>query len=162
MRLGIISDTHDDLQVLERALDILRAEEIDRLLHCGDLCGPAVVEALSGFDTWIARGNMDRHAELEPTVREMIGAGRLANRHRLTLEGHAAVLVHGHRENELRQLIDAGEVAYVFHGHTHRRRDQRIGPTRVINPGALGGMRWQQRSFCILDLAAGEATFIRV
>ncbi len=162
MKIGIISDTHDDLGVLERVLGILRDEEINKLLHCGDLCGPAVVEALSGFDTWIARGNMDRHPELEPAAREALGAGRLADRHRLTLAGYSAVLVHGHRENKLRQLINAGEHAYVFHGHTHRRRDGRQGPTRVINPGALGGMRWQQRSFCILDLSSGEVDFIRV
>jgi hypothetical protein len=59
-------------------------------------------------------------------------------------------------------LISDGEHAYVFHGHTHRRNDRRVGPTRVINPGALGGMRWQQRSFCILDLATDEVDFVTV
>lgn len=162
MRIGVISDTHDDLEALECALGILRAEDITKLLHCGDLCGPGIIEAMDGFDTWIARGNMDRHPELGPTARQVIGAGRLADRHHLTLEGHSAVLVHGHRENELRELINAGEHGYVFHGHTHRRRDNRVGPTRVINPGALGGMRWQQRSFCILDLPAGDLTFIKI
>ncbi len=162
MRIGIVSDTHDDMRALERALATLQDEGIDTLLHCGDLCGPAIVEALSNFDTWIARGNMDRHPELEPTVRKTIGAGRLAARHRLTLAGHSVVLVHGHREGELKRLINTGDHAYAFHGHTHLRRDQRIGPTRVINPGALGGIRWQQRSFCILDLAADEATFIKL
>jgi hypothetical protein len=71
-------------------------------------------------------------------------------------------MVHGHHEGKLRRLIHAGEHAYVFHGHTHRRGDRHIGPTRVINPGALGGMRWQQRSFCILDLGTDEATFIKL
>jgi len=162
MRIGIISDTHDDLRALERVLGIMRDEEITKLLHCGDLCGPTVVEALSDFDAWIARGNMDRHPELEPAAREALGAGRLADRHRLTLAGYSAALVHGHREGELRQLINAGEHAYVFHGHTHRRRDERHGSTRVINPGALGGMRWQQRSFCILDLPSGELEVIKL
>ena len=162
MRIGIVSDTHDDLSALERALGILRHEGIDTLLHCGDLCGPAVIEALAGFDTWIARGNMDRHPELEPTAREVIGTGRLADHHRLTLAGRSAALIHGHREGELRRVVNAAEQTYVFHGHTHRRRDDRIGPTRVINPGALGGMRWQQRSFCILDLAADEVTFVKI
>lgn len=162
MRIALISDTHDDLRALERALDILRAEGINVLLHCGDLCGPAIIEALSAFDTWIARGNMDRHPELMPTARETIGAGRLADRHRLTLDGHSAVLLHGHRESELRGIINSGQHAYVFHGHTHRRRDQYMSPTRVINPGALGGLRWQPRSFCILDLISDRATFLDI
>ncbi len=162
MRIGIISDTHDDLQNLLAALDLLRAEDINTVLHCGDLCGPSVVEALSGFDVWIARGNMDHHPELDQTVSDILGKGRLAESHRLTLNGRSALLIHGHREAELRRLIRAGEHAYVFHGHTHRRRNETIGPTRVINPGALGGMRWQQRSFCILDVKVNAVTFIEI
>lgn len=162
MRIGVISDTHDDLRTLRQAVDILENEEINVLLHCGDLCTPAVIEILSGFDLWIARGNMDRHPELEPTARELIGASRFSDRHRLTLDGQSIVLVHGHREDKLRRLINAGEYAYVFHGHTHRRRDQRIGPTRVINPGALGGMRWQPRTFCIIDLTSDELTSFKI
>lgn len=162
MRIGIISDTHDDLRALERAVGVLRAEDITTLLHCGDLCTPSVLEALSDFDTWIARGNMDRHEALEPTAHEVLGAGRLADHHHLTLAGQSVVLMHGHQEGELRQLISAGDHAYVVHGHTHRRRDQRIGPTHVVNPGALGGMRWQRRSFCILDLEGNQTAFIKV
>ena len=162
MRVGIISDTHDNLNNLKTALEILEETEIRMVLHCGDLSGPGVVEAMSGFDTWIARGNVDNHPELEATVREALGNGRLAERHRLALEGRSALLVHGHREAALRRAINTGEYAYVFHGHTHRRRDETIGRTRVINPGALGGMRWQQRSFCILDFESGRATFIEV
>ena len=159
MRIGIISDTHDDLQALDQALGTLRAEGIGVLLHCGDLCTPATIEALVDFNTWVARGNMDRHPNLEAAARRTIGGDRFADRHQLTLTGRSAILLHGHRDEELRSVISAGEVAYVFHGHTHRRRDQRVGPTRIINPGALGGMRWQRRSFCILDLAADEAEF---
>jgi len=162
MRIGVISDTHDDVRAIEDALRILNSEAVTVLLHCGDLCGPAALSALSGFDTWVARGNMDRHPALRATARETIGAARFADRHRLTLGGKSAALIHGHRQHELRALISNGEHAWVFHGHTHRRRDERIGSTHVINPGALGGIRWQQRSFCILDLSTGEVTFIKI
>lgn len=162
MRIGIVSDSHDDIHSLEAAINVLQAEGITRLLHCGDLCGPGIVELLSDFDVWIARGNMDRHPELEQTVLEVIGPNRLAETHRLVWDGHSIALIHGHREGQLRALINDGEHAYVFHGHTHRRSDRRVGPTRVINPGALGGMRWQQRSFCIVDLASGQVEFIRI
>lgn len=162
MRIGIISDTHDDVRNLKAARKILEEEGITMVLHCGDVVTPVVIDVLASLDVWIARGNMDHHPELEQAVAEVWGRRRLAESHRLTLDGHSAVLVHGHREGELRQLISAGEWAYVFHGHTHRRRDERFGQTRVINPGALGGMRWQQRSFCILDLKADEVTFIEM
>lgn len=162
MEIGVISDTHDNLDNLEEALAILRGEDITTLVHCGDVCGAGVIEALADFDVWIARGNMDRDPELSRAVEKILGDGRLAHTHTLTLGGYSAAVSHGADGGRLRGLIASGEYLYVFHGHTHRRRDQWVGSTRVINPGALGGIRWQQRSFCILDLETDEIQFIEL
>lgn len=162
MKIGIISDTHDNLDNLEVALNILATEGVTNILHCGDVCGADVVQRLASFEVWIAQGNMDRGIRLAWTVEETLGRGRLAWFHKPTLGGYPAVVIHGDNEEVLSNLITSGEHAYVFHGHTHRRRDQTIGRTRVINPGALGGMRYQTRSFCILDLETGEARFVQV
>jgi len=110
----------------------------------------------------VAQGNMDRHPVLAQAVEETLGRGRLARLHELTLDGYPVAMVHGDNEELLRSLITSGQYAYVLCGHTHRRRDQRVGRTRVINPGALGGVRWQQRSLCILDLTTGEARFVKL
>jgi putative phosphoesterase len=162
MKIGIVSDTHDDACNLQAALEALRAESVTRILHCGDVCGPGLIQALAGFDVWIAQGNMDRHPGLAQVAEETLGRGRLAWLHRLTLDGYAVAMIHGDNEEMLRNMITSGQYAYVLCGHTHRRRDQTIGRTRVINPGALGGVRWQQRSFCILDLATGETRFVKL
>lgn len=50
MRIGVISDTHDNLGGLEAALDTLCAENVTHILHCGGFCGLDVVRALTGFD----------------------------------------------------------------------------------------------------------------
>ncbi len=162
MKIGIISDTHDDQRNLEAALEILEAEGVMTVLHCGDVCGPDIVQALADFDVWIAQGNMDRHRGLAHAVEETLGHGRLAWIHRPTVDGYALAIIHGDNSEMLRELIASGQYAYVVHGHTHRRRDQTMGRTRVINPGALGGTRWQSRSFCILDLDTGEIRFVEL
>ncbi|NMC78654.1 MAG: metallophosphoesterase family protein, partial [Chloroflexi bacterium] len=36
------------------------------------------------------------------------------------------------------------------------------GRTRVINPGALGGLRVMSPSFCLLDLDTGKARFVEL
>jgi putative phosphoesterase len=162
MKIGIISDTHDNQQNLEAALEILEAEGVTTMLHCGDICGPGIVQALAGFDVWIAQGNMDRHLGLARTVEETLGRGRLAWFHRPTLDGCPLALIHGDNTEVLGNLISSGQYTYVFHGHTHRRRDQTIARTRVVNPGALGGIRRQSRSFCILDLTTGEIRFVEL
>jgi putative phosphoesterase len=162
VKIGIISDTHDDLDNLGTALGILKAEGVEKILHCGDVCGPDVVQALEGFDVWIAQGNMDSHRGLAQAVEATLGRGRFAWLQRPTLDGRTVAMLHGDNEEVLGNLITSGEYVYVFYGHTHRRRDQTVGRTRVINPGALGGKRWQRRSFCILDLATGEARFVEL
>ena len=175
MKVGLISDTHDNLPNLGAALEVLRAEGVRTILHCGDICGPEIIRTLvnppaevsdgtqsNGFDAWISQGNMDRHVGLARVVGEGFGRGRLLWLQKLTLGGYPLAMIHGDNDEVLRGLIASGEYAYVFHGHTHRRRDQVMGRTRVINPGALGGMRRETRSFCILDLAAGKARFVRL
>jgi putative phosphoesterase len=162
MKIGIISDTHDNLTNLETALEILRAEGVTTILHCGDLCGLAIVRLMAEFDVWIAQGNMDRHLGLAQAVDGTLGEGRLAWLQQPTVDGYSLAMIHGDNEEVLGNLINSGRYAYVFYGHTHRRRDRPAGRTRAINPGALGGRRWQSRSFCILDLATGKARFVEI
>jgi len=162
MKIGIISDTHDNLNNLETALDVLQTENVTNLFHCGDICGLNIIQAMASFEVWIAQGNMDRRVGLRRTVKETLGRERLAWLHQLTLEGYSIAILHGDNEDVLNHIIASGEHAYVLHGHTHRRRDQRIGRTHIINPGALGGTRKQRRSFCILDLTTGQTRFVEI
>ena len=162
MKIGIISDTHDNSDNVKAALERIHADGITKILHCGDVCGPDLIQAFAGFDIWIAQGNMDRHAGLDQVAHETLGDGRLAWLQKLVLDGYQVAMVHGDNEEVLSNLCTCGEYAYVFHGHTHRRRDQKIGRTRVINPGALGGTRRERYSFCILDLETGRARFVKL
>jgi putative phosphoesterase len=159
MRIGLLSDTHDNLASVQAAAAVLVREEISVLLHCGDVCGPSIIEALDGFTVYLAQGNMDRMPALGTAVQTLREPGRLARCHDLALEGFRVALVHGDDGGLLRRLIQSGAYAYVFHGHTHRRGDRQVGSTRVINPGALGGLRRGPRSFCVLDLQTGAARF---
>lgn len=156
MRVGLISDTHDHLSRLQAALAHFRREEVYTLLHAGDLISPGTLALLCGFDLWLARGNMDGDQTLPTLAEALFGPGRLAEVHYLTLDAKALALLHGHRPAQLDALIGSGHYAYVIHGHTHVPRDERRGPTRIINPGALGGMPRRPPSYAILDLASDD------
>lgn len=162
MRIGILSDTHDHIENTRRALELLRRERVERLFHCGDVTSPEVVSLFEGWDVLFVRGNLDRLDTLEPAV---VALGRqpfLSDELSTTVAGRRILILHGDDTERLQQAIASGEFDYIFHGHTHRRRDERIHRTRVINPGALGGVRHQSRSFCILDLETDELRFIEV
>ena len=159
MKIGIVSDTHDHIGNLQKALQSLRAQGVNSILHCGDVCSPQIVQCMSDFDVWIAQGNSDYYHSLTDAITCTFGESRWARLHRLTFNGYSLAVLHGDNEDVLNNLILSGEYTYVLHGHTHRRRDERIGRTRVINPGSIGGAYRQRRSYCVLDLATGIPRF---
>ena len=88
--------------------------------------------------------------------------GRIVGARRIPRNRRKSIRRHGDNENELRRLIDSGQHPYLFHGHTHRRRDETQGSTRVFNPGALRGLQFDSRSYSVVDLDTGEATIIEL
>jgi uncharacterized protein len=157
MRIGIVSDTHNDRNRVRRALEWLRLESITTLLHAGDVSNGQILRLFAGFDLWLARGNMDQDPLLFQVSHELFGAGHYRNSHTLSLNGATVALVHSADSNTARGWIAAGTFDYVVHGHTHRPRDERIGQTRIINPGSLAQPRGPfAPSFCTLDLTTGD------
>ncbi|HEX6384688.1 MAG TPA: metallophosphoesterase family protein [Anaerolineae bacterium] len=69
---------------------------------------------------------------------------------------------HGHLSGKVEELVRSDHYAFVFHGHSHRRRGETIGRTRVINPGALGGLHPESRSIYLVNLVTGDTHFTEV
>ena len=160
--IGIVSDTHGNRENALAALDVLHERGIETVIHCGDVGNIDVVSAFAGLDAWFVLGNVDRDFQsLSRSVSEVVGPGRLAMTHTIERGGKTFGICHGHT-NALDRFIEADEVNYVVCGHTHKRRDERIGSLRVINPGALGGLKRQSRSFAVLDEKSDRLEVIEV
>ncbi len=162
MLLGLISDTHNQVQATRIAAETFRRLGVEVVLHTGDVKRPGILHLLAGFDLWLALGNGDRDPQLAVTAAELFGSGRADDYHLLTLEGAKIAMLHGHHTRFLKELIAGGAYDYVIHGHTHIPRDERIGQTRVLNPGALGGRNYVGRSYATLDLSSGTFTLYRL
>lgn len=154
MRIGVLSDTHNHIGNLLKALRFFRAEGIEKLIHCGDMVNVTTAKQMAGFDVIYVNGNMDDSAAavndalwfLNPKneTRGDVFTGKVG--------GVNIAVTHGHLLGKLDQLIRSRRYSYVFHGHTHRSRDEMVRKTRVINPGALGGARYEPRTVCVIDL----------
>jgi uncharacterized protein len=144
MRIGILSDSHGRTILQATALDALVQRRIHALVHCGDLGSPDCLQQLSslGLPAYAVLGNVDHDAGDLTEI--ATGCGVLLGRKTIVIPlaaGRSAAATHGNDELLLRELIEGGRHAYVFHGHTHRVRDDHIGRVRVINPGALHNSR---------------------
>lgn len=163
MKIGILSDTHDDLSNLLAALETFRKQQIDTVIHCGDLTGLEMVSHFQGFRTIFTYGNMDQAtgtiSKRLKKMREDNFAGPVFRGH---FDGIPIAATHSHIEGKVMDLVRSQRFKWIFHGHTHQKRDEVINGVRIVNPGALGGLRKGHRSFCIVDLNAGDVQFITV
>ena len=160
MKIGVPSDSHEDVGNLELALASYRAEGITQVIHCGDMTTASTVRSLDGFEVVYVDGNMDQGLpEIYRTLRDLNSHSVVLPTFEGEFEGVSIGVTHRDNENELRRLIDSGKYQYVFHGHTHRRRDVTQGIKRIYNPGAL---QFEFRSYSTLDLKTGEITLIEL
>jgi uncharacterized protein len=159
MKIAIVSDTHNNYPTVEAALEVLRSRKVNFVIHCGDICDSETVWLFQGLTTHFVFGNCDhdRHS-LRQAVYGIGGELHEPFGH-LELARKKLAFLHGDDESLLKS-IEHGGFDFVFHGHTHVTRDQRIGGTRVINPGAL--YRARIRTFALLDLKSGDLETVTV
>lgn len=68
MKLGVLSDTHDNVPLVHQAAAFLRREAPARILHLGDVTTPATVAAFAGLPVTFVRGNNDLAPELDDAL----------------------------------------------------------------------------------------------
>ncbi len=127
------------------------------VIHCGDIVTPGVLEALRDLPMRFVYGNNDiDRASLQKKCTEL-GFGTIDDELILTVEGKSLYVYHGTRAALVEAKADSQEYDYVLHGHTHRRRNERIGNTRVVNPGAM--FNASLYSFATIDLNTNDVEF---
>ncbi|MGD2067597.1 MAG: metallophosphoesterase [Gemmatimonadota bacterium] len=141
--VGVLSDIHDNLDNLHRALELFRAEGAGTLLFCGDFCSPIPARTLGAWDGPVhcvfGNGDGDRFRILD--------SARRAFPH-MTLHGeHAEIDVAGRRVALTHfplygsALARTGDYDAVFSGHTHERSEARFGEALWVNPGEVMGWK---------------------
>jgi putative phosphoesterase len=159
MRIGILSDTHDQVTRTSLAVKKLAAAGAKALVHCGDLTIPEVVYECAALPTHFVFGNNDFDEDGLRRAMETIGAVCLGISGTLDLGGRRIAVTHGDSERELKRLA-ASQPDYLFFGHSHKPADELIGRTRWVNPGAL--YRAAVYTVALLDLARNDLRLLTI
>ncbi len=160
MKIGILSDTHNHPSNIQKALAIFENHKPDALIFCGDATTIESIEWFCEYPMIYTFGNGDfLTGEIKAFLKAYNQTNFAGYVFSGVLGGKKIGVTHGHLINYYDDLINGGQLDYVFTGHTHVRMDKRIARTRLINPGALGGTRKQSRSVAILDLDTDELIF---
>jgi len=159
MHIAILSDTHSRELTIRKTLDLIAARGVELLLHCGDIEDASMIP-LFPANTHFVFGNCDSDRDGIRREVEKSGATLHESFGHVSLGGLNLGFVHGDDGRMLFDLIQSEAFDFVFHGHTHQIRDEQIGPTRVINPGALH--RARVKNFAILDVAKKSIEWVEV
>jgi uncharacterized protein len=165
MLIGAISDTHDNLPLLEKAVQLLNDQKVGLVLHAGDYVAGFVVPRLAKLNCPLIGvfGNNDGDHEL---LKKRFGETSNCTIHdrftQVTIEGCRIALLHGHETELLTAIVDSGYYDMVVHGHSHNMGIERKGKTLAINPGELCGYLTGRPSIAILDTGKNEAKIINL
>lgn len=161
MKIGIVSDTHDNLELAEKAVELFESENVEKVVHCGDMVAPFTAELFdSGFDFYAVRGNNDGEWNLKQTV-ERFGSF-YNNVVELEFDGKSIAVYHGTEEEIVEGLVSK-QYDYVFRGHTHERKVENHGETLEVNPGGIKFPDQEEGfSIAILDTDTGDVDFRQI
>jgi putative phosphoesterase len=161
MQIAILSDTHNHLANLQKALRIIEDENIQTVIHCGDVTTTETLALLSPCKVILTYGNGDfSSGEMRNTLLRFNPGSYAGSVFQGEIDGLMIAVTHGHHLSQFQNLINSQQFDWIFFGHSHRREDRLQGRTRLVNPGALGGLHKEERSFCILDTQTRQIRFI--
>lgn len=160
MRIGILSDTHDRLPAMRAAIDTLRQHGAEFFIHCGDVGGEPILDQLAGLPCAFVWGNNDYDRMHLQRYAGQLGVVCYGNFADLELGGKRIAVIHGDDFRLRQRLLAEQRHDYLLQGHTHVRRDERVGVVRCINPGALH--RAREKTVAILETAGDELTFFTI
>jgi len=190
VKVGVVSDVHNNVEALTYALEALRDCEL--LLNLGDLVSqyrvtPEVLRVSREAGMMGILGNHEKcilslgsaamRSRLAPA--DLAFLEGLPDQRSLSIDGRQVQVVHGAPwddpsdiscsyvyEQDVRSLnrLSATDADVLLLGHTHIAMATRLGKMLVLNPGSCGEARDRARrlSFAELDFAAGTATVYEV
>lgn len=163
--VGLISDTHDRLPMIDKAIRVLNDENVELVLHAGDYVSPFVIPKFKelkarfigvfgnndGDHEFLKRRfSEDKHLEIRGSFAKLIlGDAKIA-------------LLHGSDEDLLNALIDSEGFDVVVYGHAHEAKIHRKGKTLIVNPGELCGYLTGRSTIALLDTEKLEARILEL
>jgi len=163
MLIGVLSDIHDNLNNLRKALDIFKTRGAQALIFCGDFCSPIPSRVMAAeFEGEIhcvfGNGDGDKFLMLQGAAQypHLKLHGEYAE-----LEFEGAKVAATHYPFYAQALARTGDFQAVFSGHTHQAQAEKIGNCLWVNPGEIMGWKGQP-SCAIYDTTAHAVEIVTI
>ena len=161
MRIGVVSDTHNNLKNCRKIVDLFNKSGVEKVVHTGDITQPKTLDVFSKLEAPLfgVFGNNDDG--------ELIALKDSAKKNLfhfvsppLELEWAKTSIVVVHDPLELNGL-DLSSYHLVLHGHTHRETNTKKGNQLTFNPGECAGLMAGLNNIGVVDLKKLNAEIIK-
>jgi len=159
MLLGIISDTHDDMEAIKRAVSLFNEKGVSYVLHAGDIISPFTFEVFCSLkaDFMGIFGNNDGDRLLLTKKSD----GRLSTQPLITeIDGKKIALIH--EPDIVEPLIESKKFDIIIYGHTHKPDIREKHNTIVLNPGKAARLHKGDSTVAILDTKTKRVEILRL
>jgi hypothetical protein len=152
MKIGIISDTHDHMPNIEKAVAVFSRIGVEAVIHAGDFCSPFTLGqfkplADKGLKMFAVFGNNDGDRAL--LARRGGEFCSFADGSRIvTLDGKTFAVMH--YPDLADDLFRSGAYDVVVYGHDHKRRVEG-GIRKILNPGTCAGYLADAATVAVLE-----------
>lgn len=165
--MGIISDTHDNVEVVRRAGALFRERGVGLVIHAGDWVAPfmaarlrrAVGEGVRIVGVW---GNNEGERVHFVRVAAEHGVEVMGDAFSMALDGLRVGVYHGTSQLLLDAMVRSGMFDVVVYGHTHRVDVRVVGDVLVVNPGEACGCVTGKSTVALLDTATRKVEVVEV
>jgi len=160
MRIGVVSDTHNNLNNVRRIVEIFNHSGVERVVHTGDITRASTLEALSGLRMPLMGvfGNNDVERD------SLLGAARQFGME--LVDPPLRLKLHGQRISVVHDPLDISEALLqeshlLLHGHNHRHIHEHRNGCLVFNPGECAGIMAGLNAVGVVDLASLRADLLK-
>jgi len=168
MKIAIISDTHDHMKNILKAVSIINEKDVNAIIHCGDYVAPFVKKWFDKLDESIKKnffgvfGNNDGEVLfLKKNLGQICKFPQNGKEHILEFGNKRIFVSHMPRQETLSALADSGAFDIILSGHTHTLKNEKNDKgVLIINPGELCGYLTGRSTFVIIDTDKMESEVI--
>lgn len=140
MKVGIISDTHDDILNVRKAVMIFNGNNVSYVIHAGDYVFPGIIKEFSKLNDGIKfigiLGNNDGEKIGLYECFKSLNFDFFGEFAELDIDGLKFGIYHGTNVSLRKSLVECEKYDIFICGHTHKKENSMKGKTLILNPGS--------------------------
>ncbi len=163
MLVAIMSDSHDHLEQIEKALSICREKKIGAIIHCGDFVAPFSLKLFGEINVPVygvfGNNDGDRIKMLEYSNTILKNVKLFQRMGEIILDRKKIAFTHYF--DIAKPLAMTSSYDLVCFGHSHKWYLDKIKNTFLLNPGEIMGKE-KKPGFAVYDTYLNEISEVKI